>query len=67
MIGPEDFKRMVWPLPVESLLYVGRTTRKTLNGLGVRNIGQLAAADPEQLRQALGKLGPCLLYTSRCV
>ena len=58
VIGPEDFKRMVWPLPVESLLYVGRTTRKTLNGLGVRNIGQLAAADPEQLRQALGKLGP---------
>lgn len=58
VIGREDFKRMVWPLPVESLLYVGRTTRKTLNGLGVRNIGQLAAADPEQLRQALGKLGP---------
>ena len=58
VIGPEDFKRMVWPLPVESLLYVGRTTRKTLNGLGVRNIGQLAAADPEQLRQALGMLGP---------
>lgn len=58
VIGPEDFKRMVWPLPVESLLYVGRTTRKTLNGLGVRNIGQLAAADSEQLRQALGKLGP---------
>lgn len=58
VIGLEDFKRMVWPLPVESLLYVGRTTRKTLNGLGVRNIGQLAAADPEQLRQALGKLGP---------
>ena len=39
-------------------MYVGRTTRKTLTGRGVRNIGQLAAADPEQLRQALGKLGP---------
>lgn len=57
VIGPDDFKRIVWPLPVESLLYVGRATQKTLAGLGVRNIGQLAGADPGQLQQALGKLG----------
>ena len=31
--------------------------QKTLAGLGVRNIGQLAGADPGQLQQALGKLG----------
>ena len=57
VIGREDFRRIVWPLPVGSLLYVGRATQKTLEGLGVRNIGQLAGADPDQLRQALGKLG----------
>ena len=55
VIGPDDFKRIVWPLPVESLLYVGRATQKTLAGLGVRNIGQLAGADPGQLQQALGR------------
>ncbi len=65
VIGREDFKRMVWPLPVQTLLYVGRATQKTLTGLGIRNIGQLAAADPVQLQQALGKLGPELRRYAR--
>ncbi len=57
VIGPEDWKRIVWPLPVGSLLYVGGSARQTLAGLGVRTIGQLAAQDPETLRHTLGKLG----------
>ncbi|MFQ7002998.1 MAG: hypothetical protein ACLRRT_04490 [Ruthenibacterium lactatiformans] len=36
----------------------GALGTNTLAGLGVRNIGQLAAAKDEDLRAALGKLGP---------
>lgn len=58
VIDTENFRRIVWPLPVNTLLYVGRSAQNTLAGLGVRNIGQLAAAKDEDLRAALGKLGP---------
>ena len=57
VIGPENYRDIVWPLPVGALLYVGDSVRGTLAGLGIRTIGQLAAADPEGLRLALGKLG----------
>ena len=53
----ENYKRVVWALPVTSLLYVGRSAAKTLAGLGIRTIGELAAADPAVLTAALGKLG----------
>ncbi len=57
VIGPEDVARIVWPLPVDALLYVGRSARETLRGMGVKNIGQLAAMEPSALQARLGKLG----------
>lgn len=60
VIGPENWKEIVWPLPVGALLYAGASAQRALAALGVRNIGQLAAADDSVLRGALGKLGPQL-------
>lgn len=57
VIDTENFRRIVWPLPVNTLLYVGRSAQNTLAGLGVRNIGQLAAAKDEDLRAALASWG----------
>ena len=57
VIRPEDVERIVWPLPAGALLYVGRAAEQRLARLGVRTIGQLAAADPALLTEALGKLG----------
>ena len=42
VITPENYREKVWPLPVDSLLYVGRKTRDKLNGLGITTIGHLA-------------------------
>lgn len=53
-----NYKRLIWPMPVGTLLYVGKSAQAALAGMGIRNIGQLAAADPAALRTALGKLGP---------
>ena len=57
VIRPEDVARIVWPLPAGDLLYVGRAAGERLARLGIRTIGQLAAADPGILTDNLGKLG----------
>ena len=56
----ENFQEKIWPLPVESLLYVGRATKSKLNRRGIRTIGQLALARPEFLRHLLGINGQML-------
>ena len=57
VISPENWREIVWPLPVGDLLFVGRAARQALNGIGIRTIGDLAAAKPEMLETLLGKLG----------
>lgn len=56
-ISPDNYRDLVWPLPVRDLLFVGRATEAKLNAVGIRSIGDLARADPELLRRRLGKMG----------
>ena len=56
-ISRENYREIVWPLPVEDLLYVGRATSARLRGVGIDTIGALAQADPELLHRKLGKMG----------
>lgn len=56
-ITRENYRALVWPLPVEDLLYVGRATSARLRGIGIDTIGALARCDPEILRRKLGKMG----------
>ena len=60
LITPENFRDIVWPLPVTDLLYVGRAAAKVLEQYGVRTIGQLAAFDRQALVNLLGKQGGLL-------
>ena len=57
VIESERFKEIVWSLPVKELLYVGRATHNKLRRKGIFTIGNLADADPENLRFWLGKMG----------
>ena len=57
VISPENYQEIVWRQPVEDLLYVGRATKRKLNGYGIMTIGQLAETDPELLHRWLGKMG----------
>ena len=52
-----NYRKLIWPLPAEDLLYVGRSTQKTLAKFGIYTIGELAGMNPEFLRCALGKMG----------
>lgn len=57
VITRENFREIVWPLPVSDLLYVGRAAAQTFQKFGICTIGDLAAFDREQLFRLLGKNG----------
>jgi DNA polymerase-4 len=61
-ITESNYKQTVWNLPVEDLLYVGNATKRKLNQIGIKTIGQLAQANEELLVKILGKWGS-YLYT----
>lgn len=57
VISRENFRDIVWPLPVQDLIYVGKSTQATLNDMGVKNIGQLAQIPLRTLEDRFGKHG----------
>ena len=57
VISRENFKEIVWPLPVTDLLFVGRAAARVLAQYGVSTIGALAAFDRGALVELLGKQG----------
>jgi len=56
----EDMARIVYPLPVSTLLYAGKRMTEALNKLGIQTIGELARSDRFQIGKALGKGGDLL-------
>lgn len=56
-ITRENFKDIVWKLPVSDLLYVGRKTKEKLFQRNIKTIGDLANANPENIKSWLGKTG----------
>ncbi|MBQ8295406.1 MAG: DNA polymerase IV [Clostridia bacterium] len=65
VITRENYKEIVWRLPVTELLFVGKSTAETLQKLGIRTIGGLANAEEEYLVKALGKRGRQLRIYAR--
>lgn len=57
VITRENFKTIVWPLPVTDLLFVGRASGNLLAAHGVHTIGDLAAMPRETAVRLLGKNG----------
>lgn len=60
VIPHENFREIIWPLPVKDLLYIGGATQKKLRQYQIRTIGELAQYDVELLRFHLGKNGVML-------
>ena len=60
VITRENFRELLWPLPVTELLFVGRAAAAALAGFGIRTIGDLARTDRETLTGILGKQGATL-------
>ena len=56
----EDYKTILWPLPVSDLLFAGRASVKLLNGKGIRTVGDLALQPKERIVSLLGRGGETL-------
>lgn len=44
-LWPDEIKQKLWPLPIEDLFFVGKSTAKKLRSLGITTIGELACSD----------------------
>ena len=60
VISKDNFKQIVFPLPVSDLLFVGKRTSEELSKIGIRTIGDLASSSKEMLIHKLGKMGDML-------
>lgn len=59
-ITEENFRDIVWRLPVGALLFVGRATESRLRTLGIETIGALANYPEDALVRKFGKSGRML-------
>ena len=59
-IERDNYKEIVYPLPVGDLLYVGPATRRKLNQMGIFTIGELAEMPLDILTSRFGKTGHML-------
>ena len=57
VITRENYKDILWPLPVRDLIFVGKSTAAKLESLNIRTIGAIAQADPSMLHRVFGKHG----------
>ena len=51
---PEEIPDKLWPLPVGDLLFIGGSSAARLREAHIQTIGDLAHADPEELKKLLG-------------
>lgn len=61
----ENYQRILYPLPVNNLLFVGGATETALVKYGIKTIGDLAEADEQFLIKLLGKRGRQLRIFAR--
>lgn len=57
VINEQNFKEKVWRLPVEDMLFVGKSTKKKLNSIGIFTIGEMAEVGEKILCRLLGVWG----------
>ncbi len=54
LLGAEDIKTRIWPLPARKINGIGPRAAEKLAGLGIATIAELAAADPARLQEHFG-------------
>jgi DNA polymerase-4 len=57
LITYENYRDILWPLPVGEMFGIGRRTAEALNRSGIYTIGDLAATDETALTRLFGKMG----------
>lgn len=62
LITRENYKDILWPLPVSDLYMAGKSAVATMQKKFITTIGDLARQDPDSMRSLLGKHGDLLWH-----
>ena len=62
VISRDNYKDILFPLPIESMLFVGRNTAQLLRRFYIRTIGELAALPRERAMSVLGSASGDMLW-----
>ena len=65
VISRDNYRELLWPLPIGELLFVGKSVAAVLRDHGILTIGDLAEAAPRSLSAFLGKMGLHLQRSAR--
>lgn len=65
VISKENFKEILYPMPVSTMIFAGRKTCTQLLECNIKTIGDLAVADGELLEKKLGKQARMLVSYAR--
>ncbi|MDY2959926.1 MAG: DNA polymerase IV [Hornefia sp.] len=65
VITRENYKRLLWPLSVNQLFFVGYATSEKLKSCGIMTIGDLANSNEMKIKELLGNQGLVLRSYAR--
>ncbi|MBQ1386717.1 MAG: DNA polymerase IV [Erysipelotrichales bacterium] len=57
VITRENYKELLWPMPVENMMFVGKSSAQMFKDRGIKTIGDLARLDPAYIERIAGKPG----------
>ncbi len=57
VITPDNYRDILWPLPVSDLMFAGKATTALLEQKGITTIGELASQSKESIASILGQGG----------
>jgi len=60
VISRENYREILFPLPVRDMLFVGANAAAELSRKGIMTIGDLANTPPDRLHELLGRMGETL-------
>ncbi len=65
VFGRAEMESIIWKMPCDALLFVGPSTRRALEKMGLHTIGEIARTPLPALRKGLGRMGETLwLYAN---
>lgn len=65
VITRQNYQKIVYPLPVDAMMYIGPRTTEGLHDAGIHTIGELASATPSFLTSRFGHVGEQILRFAR--
>ncbi|MCP4704233.1 MAG: DNA polymerase IV [candidate division Zixibacteria bacterium] len=65
IIDVEDYKKMFYPRPVDAIWGIGEATKKSLEKIGLKTVGDIAKKSEKELKAYFGKYGTFLYLVSQ--